>query len=760
MAKRPPKGKKQKKDKRPQQKAAKKNVTARSQQKVATTAKPKPKTYTSKLVFRTIQEPQADLWRKVFLGLSAVALVTTILLSLGSGINGDDYFQNIYSDKVLSFYSSMGQDTSTFEVPRGIIKIYGGLFEIATASTNAALGNEVVDESYHDVRHVWNALFGFLAMLFTGLIAQKIGGWRAGVIALAFIFLTPRFLGHSLMNPKDIPFAAGYTMAIYFMLFFIQQLPKPNWKTMLGLSLGIGIAFGIRVGGILLVAYLGLFVGLAYLLKNGIPAIWQQGKSTLTAIGWSALTAIAGLGLGLLAWPYGLIDPLTHIPEALGGFTQFAVGIKMLFRGEMVFGNQAPISYLPTWLLNTLPLFILLGFLLFIIFSKKIFQTHSPFYLFITLFTFLFPIVFVMAQGSTLYDGWRHLLFSYPPLVATTAIAWNTVIRQFESKKAIVIGVVAVLSISMIEPMTFILRNPKYPYIYFNPIAGGIKGAFGEFETDYWGVSVKQGLDWMEKEGIIGENMTDTITIISNFSDALDKYAKKKYNGKVRTGYARYRQRYDKNWDYGLFASRFVPGSFLNQGTWPPNDKTIHTVNANGVPLLAILKSEDDIAFRGVQAAKKQNWEAAIPLLEQETSKNSSNEVAWTELGRAYLQTTQLDKALNAINKALAIEPENLQATNLLALYYLRSNQVPAAQDVLLKSLEFEPRNSIAYYYLAIIDQNSNNLSGALTNALQAIEVNKKFKEGYQLAAQIYEKMGDSQNAARYMQAFQTLSGQ
>ncbi|MEN0050997.1 MAG: hypothetical protein AAF806_28290, partial [Bacteroidota bacterium] len=105
------------------------------------------------------------------------------------------------------------------------------------------------------------------------------------------------------------------------------------------------------------------------------------------------------------------------------------------------------------------------------------------------------------------------------------------------------------------------------------------------------------------------------------------------------------------------------------------------------------------------------------------------------------------------------IEEENLQAMNLLALYYLRTNQIAPAQEILNRSLEFEARNSVAYYYLAIIDQNSNNLSSALERALKSIEVNNKFREGYQLVAQIYEAMGDSQNAQRYLQAFQNLSG-
>ncbi|MEL6945243.1 MAG: glycosyltransferase family 39 protein, partial [Bacteroidota bacterium] len=332
--------------------------TAATTQNKRTKAVPQQKNYVSKLIFREVEEHNPELWKKIFYGASAFVLLITIILSLGSGINGDDYFQNDYSDGVLSFYQTMGQDTSFFSNPRGPIKIYGGLFEITAAAANTIAGNEVKDHSYHDLRHVLNALFGFLAMFFTALLTKRIAGWRAGVLALLFIFLSPRFLGHSLMNPKDIPFAAGYIMAIYFMLPFIQQLPKPNWKVLLGLIGGIAIAFGVRAGGVLLVAYLGLFTGLAFLLKYGLAAIGKQPKVFLQTTGFGLAAIIGGLLVGLLFWPYGLLDPIAHTKEAIGGFSKFAYGIRMLFNSEMIMGTDAPAHYLPTWMLKTIPLFV------------------------------------------------------------------------------------------------------------------------------------------------------------------------------------------------------------------------------------------------------------------------------------------------------------------------------------------------------------------------------------------------------------------
>lgn len=736
------------------------------QKKVTPTVQPssKPsvatlKPYTSKLVFRSTESQRDPLLRKVFWGSSGLILAITLFLSLGSGINGDDFFQNHYSDKILSFYSSMGQDTSCFNVDRGVIKIYGGLFELSTAVINSSLGYEKTDWNYHHVRHLLNALFGVVAMIFTGLFARQLGGWRAGLLALWFIFLSPRFLGHSLMNPKDIPFATGYIVAMYYMLLMVKELPKPSWKTLLGLTLGIAVAFGIRAGGLILVAYLAMFVGLAFLLQHSISGIWKSPLVMLKYAGLGLIPIAGGLVLGTLTWPYGITDPIHHIPEALQGFTKFAVGIKMLFNGKMIFGNEAPPSYLPTWLFYTLSLNILIGVALLFTFAKSNLNRYTPFFLFMALFGFVFPVVFVIAQGSTLYDGWRHLLFSYPPLVALAALGWDAVINKLEKQKIGLIVVWSVLAATLIEPTIFIARNAHFPYVYFNPIAGGISGAFGKYETDYWGVSVKQGLDWMEQQGIIGPNMTDTVIVVSNFSDALDKYAVKRYKGKVRTGYVRFRERHNLHWDYGLFASRFVPGSYLKNGNWPPADLTIHTIKANNVPLLAIMKNENDVAYRGVQAAKVQDYTKAIELLTQETQQSPNNEVAYSELARCYMQLNQLPQVKEAAEKALAIEPENLQAVNLLGLYYLRVNDINAAEKLLLNSLEFEPKNSVAFYYLAIIEEGKNNLSKALDYAKKSIDFNNKFKEGYQLVAQLYEKMGDTQNAARYNQAVSQLGG-
>src|SRR5690606_1794644 len=64
----------------------------------------------------------------------------------------------------------------------------------------------------------------------------------------------------SLNNAKDPTFAAGYMFGLFGILLVISELPKVSWRSAIILMLGIGSAFAVRVGGLLLFIYTGMFV--------------------------------------------------------------------------------------------------------------------------------------------------------------------------------------------------------------------------------------------------------------------------------------------------------------------------------------------------------------------------------------------------------------------------------------------------------------------------------------------------------------------
>jgi hypothetical protein len=45
----------------------------------------------------------------------------------------------------------------------------------------------------------------------------------------------------------------------------------------------------------------------------------------------------------------------------------------------------------------------------------------------------------------------------------------------------------------------WMFKNHPNEYVYFSPIIGGIDGAWKKYETDYWGNSVRQAVEWIQE---------------------------------------------------------------------------------------------------------------------------------------------------------------------------------------------------------------------------------------------------------------------
>jgi len=701
----------------------------------------------------SLTTPHDGLLRKVFYGLAGVMLLLLLALAPGSGINADDEYQVDYSEKLVRYYATMGADTAALNIPKGNMHLYGGLFDLTAGTINHGLGYTEYDAGYHTVRHLLIALFGFLALLFTGLLAKEIGGWRAGILALLLLFLSPRFLGHSLMNPKDIPFAAGFAISLYYLARLLRELPQWSWRTAGGLTAGIAIALATRSGGLMLIGYLGLFAGFDFLAKANAKKLPKTSNALLNYASAIAGIAIAGYFLAVLTWPAALVDPLRHPLASLAEFSKLGVRIRVLFMGDNVLSDGTPWYYPVLWIAKTIPLLALVGFAGGMAVLPLLWRRYQALPVLMVAFAAVFPLAYIIYKDSLLHDGWRHLLFVYPAMVVLAALFWTTCehwVRNNKIGRYVVIGVVA---LGLLEPAVFISRNRSYPYVYFNPIGGGLHGAYGNYETDYWGVSAKQAINWMKQEGIIRPDMTDTLTIGTSLYFNVSRQLGSEYKDKVKVKYVRFNNRYSEAWDYGIFPSRYIRGPHLLAGSWP-NDKTVHTIKANSVPLLAVEKEDPEHhAYKGDQAVKQRAWDVAIAEYQQETAKYPKNELAWLGLANSYVNAGKNDEALKAADQALKLAPDNENGLYYRGLILMQQGNTPEAGAAFERLIEVNDEFPAAYYYLANIYQARGDALQALKYLEQAIKLNPRFKEAYLLAAQILEQQGDAQTAAQYRQA-------
>ncbi len=698
----------------------------------------------------------ANTLKKGFQYLSAIFFVLTILLSLGAGINADDQWQDKYSNDIVKYYTTFGKDTTALNY-KDNLHLYGGVFEFTAGIINKLVNNNDVNSaSYHYVRHILIASCGAGAMIFGGLLAAELGGWLAGILTLLIMFFTPSFLGHSLMNPKDIPFAFGYAMSLYYMVRFFKQMPYPTRNILIGLGLGLAISIGVRAGGLLLVAIFGFFGILQILQKQSILVGEAKSKLWLNTIKYGAMVVVAGYIIAVIFWPYALQNPFSNVLKALSEQTKFSVDIKFLYQGEFWWSKKVPSSYPFVWLGITLPLFVFLGWLTMFIFGKKVARKDNWLLIAMLAFAFLFPILYVIYKKSNLYDGWRHLLFVYSAGAALAGLGWSAALKHFSNNRNVWYILLGIFGLKLLDPLIYIAKNRHYPYTYFNPIQGGIKNAFGKYELDYWGTAVKQGVEWMDAQGIIKPNMEKPVTIATNFMYPAQCYLAK-YGDKVKVIYTRYRNRNEQQWDYGLFNSRFVTGKQLENGKWP-SSKKIHTIDANSVPLLAVIKNDaEQFDFQAFQAAKANDLPSAIQKYQSEVAKYPDSDVAWLGLAQAYLNGNQLPEANAAAEKALEIDPDNNLGLLIKGLYLMNTGKVNDATVLFKRSIEIDEKYYLANFYLAMAYRQQNYLSEAISEANKVLETAPNFKQAYLLIGEIYQQQGNTNAAQQYMNAAQQV---
>ncbi len=666
-----------------------------------------------------IPEPLA---KKIFFAFAIVLLLVMTTVSHQYGITGDENVHRMYGHDIIDFYATLGKNNvaATTAGADSIMVNYGGFYD----GTATLLAKAMPSVSEWDVRHFWNSIFGFVAMLCAGLVAVEVAGWQAGLLTLIFMALSPRFFGESMNNPKDITMAAGYMLSYIFIIKFLKQLPRPSFKIAMGLGISIGIAMGIRIGGLLLIPYTFLFYGLAMANLLGWKEvldfskfkenIWPSFKLVL-------LASIIGYGFSLIFWPYGLVSPISHPLEALGVAEKFPIHIRILFDGKQIQSSEVPWNYIPQWLFISTPLFGLIGLACSVSLIPYMKRNGSLLLLGFLYFSLLFPIGYVIYKKSFLYDAMRHFFFVYPSIIILAGIAFDYFLKVFSRNTKYFIALM--IALLMILPARFMFANHPNQCVYFNELEGGIQGAYGNYETDYYMNSAKQCADWMKQHENLKRNDGRKTTVYSNAVTPVGFYFKPD-SAFVAIGYASYRQRSEKNADYEIMYCRFVDRDLLVKSAFPP-EQSVYTVYADGVPLSCVVKKDDKRDYEGIELMGKGDYAGAINAFEPYAQKYPKNEIVLANLGLCYLNMQRFDDAIRVLNQSLSLSNENTNAA-----YWL----------------------GIVYYY----KQDFANAATILTNE---VKENQYFAPPYRVLSDCMARLGDRNAAQYYANIYQQLTG-
>ncbi len=728
-------------------------------------------------------------WFWAFLVIAIGLFFAMPMMSRCAGNSGDEDGVLIPQGvNELNYYASDKQDTTCLTFQN--LKYYGCSFDVITAKWNRVFKVDDIART----RHTANALCGWIVVLFVGLIAYRIGGWRAGVLAMVLMFLSPRFLGHSFNNPKDIPFAAGVTMAIYYMLMFFRQAPRVKWSTMIMLALSIAFAISIRVGGLILFGYFGLW-GLVWIIcrtqwqRQALDAKLRKGqnktgffaamdsKAVVGTIFWAVAICIVGFLLSLLCWPYAAQSPVKNTIESYHAMSQFAIAIRQIYDGQMVWSDALPWYYTPKFILSTTPFAIILGWLLYSFVGtwcrrypdgSEMLQAPSQtnnqrgavvfrdnrMESFMLYFVFLFPVLWIAYTKANVYGGWRHSLFAYPPMVAVAGLGFNGLIRLFEKENApawhriVKYAAIVLPFVLMIGPASHIVRNHPYEYIYFNKLSGGTDKAFGKYELDYYYHSGREAAEWIIDNAEPSPLQTGNKIVVGSWHVNSLVYYMRNDTAQFQTRFVRWYSRGDYDWDYAVFTLTGIDPAYLtNSKVFPPKNM-VHEIKVDNVPIAIVLKREDKNDYYGAQLKAQGRLDTALTLFHKALEHNPYNESALINMAEIYLQKGMPDSALWACNRFFEIEPGNDNANYFAAYAYMMKNDANQALTTCQNILRHNHKYAMAYQLMIQIYAQQGNLMGAEQVIQQAMDADQVSQQIMQFYMQIKQAQGLNQQQA------------
>lgn len=422
--------------------------------------------------------------------LMAAAVVIGALTLRDYGVSWDEADIYRYGDYALRAYAFVlhpGQ-LQPFETN---LNLYGPAYYMLVDLVAGVL--RIVVPAWSSI-NAWHFVY-FLTFLAGALALYGLSKrWMSGLSATAvtLLFLSqPLLWGHAFINPKDIPFMAIFTGAVYCGLravdHFVASARLSGTLILAAIVLGFAISFRVLgpLAGVIVVAY------------------------AIRRLGWQAMP-MAGLYLGLaavftyLTWPYLWNGLVPHYFQSVTTMAQFPFASNILFDGQLYKATALPWTYFPALLgiQLTEPALVLAvsGIATAALLALK-HRTPGPLALFLV--WFLAPALLIVGSGAPLYDNGRQLYFLLPPLfiVGGTALERAFGLLTHPAIRASLLLVLALPGILLG------IRLHPYEYVYYNLFVGGTGGAYRRFEMDYWGISYKEITDYLNSTAPHGSNI-------------------------------------------------------------------------------------------------------------------------------------------------------------------------------------------------------------------------------------------------------------
>ena len=144
----------------------------------------------------------------------------------------------------------------------------------------------------------------------------------------------------------------------------------------------------------------------------------------------------------------------------------------------------------------------------------------------------------------------------------------------------------------------------------------------------------------------------------------------------------------------------------------------------------------------------------AIELLQRASSIMPDNIAILHYLARIYIEDKRFEEAVDTLNIILDMSPENIDAYWDLGMIYFDTGEYEIASKNFENVLEKVQNNPVIFYQTALSYEMQNNIDKAISNHLKAITVNEKFPLSYKKLGMLYMARNDFESAKEYFEDY------
>jgi tetratricopeptide (TPR) repeat protein len=162
---------------------------------------------------------------------------------------------------------------------------------------------------------------------------------------------------------------------------------------------------------------------------------------------------------------------------------------------------------------------------------------------------------------------------------------------------------------------------------------------------------------------------------------------------------------------------------------------------------LISLTPQEQLLIQGQEQLEKGNLIDAARIFRAALTLNVNSDKALNGMADCLRQLNDLPGALQCIQQAILLKPDDAVYQNTLGLIYLQRYETAKAVKIFLRAIKLNQKYATAYINLGVAYKRINKLEQAITSYEKAIKINPDFAEAYNNIGNVYAVLGKNEMA-------------